>query len=156
MKVIADNKKAKFDYEWLEKFEAGIQLKGHEVKSLKTRGVNLAGTYILLKKNAKNPNKAELFWIGAKIAPYQPYNTEKTYNPERDRKLLLNDKEIRYLIGKSQEKGLTLVPIMLYTKTSFIKLEFAIAKGKKKADKRETIKKRDIDRQIRTELKLRG
>lgn len=152
--IISENKKAKFDYEALETFEAGIVLTGQEVKSLRTRGVNMLGTYIIIKKNKKG--NSEIFWVGANIFPYQPLNIDKNYDPKRDRKLLLSKKEIDYLTGKANEKGLTLVPLLVYTKKHKIKLSFAIAKGKKKADKRETIKKKDIERQIKRELKARG
>jgi SsrA-binding protein len=147
MTILAENKKAYFNYEILEKFEAGISLIGQEVKSLKTRGVNLAGSYVILRGE-------EVFWVGSHIHPYQPKNAPPDYNPERWRKLLLKKSEIKYLIGKSKQKGLTLVPLRLYTtKSGKIKLEFAIAKGKKKIDKRELIKKREVEREIRRALK---
>jgi len=149
MKVLADNKKAYFNYEILEKFEAGISLVGQEVKSLKTRGVNLAGSYVVIKNN-------EVLWIGAKIPAYQPKNAPSNYNPERSRKLLLRKKEIKYLIGKTKQKGLTLIPLRIYTKDGKIKLEFGIGKGLKKLDKRELIKKRGVEREIQKALKLRG
>ncbi len=149
MKILAKNKKAYFNYEILENFEAGISLIGQEVKSIKTRGVSLAGSYVVLKDE-------EVFWIGLNIPPYQPKNAPKDYNPARTRKLLLKKSEIKYLIGKSKQKGLTLIPLRLYTKNGKIKLEFGTAKGKKKADKRELIKKREIERQIKRELKMRG
>lgn len=149
MAVLAENKKAYFNYNILEKFEAGISLVGQEVKSLKTRGVNLAGSYVIIKNE-------ELFWVGAKIPPYQPKNAPSDYAPERSRKLLLRKKEIKRLIGKSKEKGLTLIPLRVYTKNTKIKLEFGTAKGRKKIDKRELIKKREIERSIERELKLRG
>lgn len=152
--IISENKKAKFDYEVLETLEAGIVLTGQEVKSLRTRGVNMLGTYIVIKKNKKG--NSEIFWVGANIFPYQPLNIEKSYDPQRDRKLLLSKKEINYLIGRANEKGLTLVPLLVYTKKHKIKLSFALAKGKKKADKRESIKKKDVERQIKRELKARG
>ena len=148
------NKKAYFDYEILEKFEAGLVLNGQETKALRTRGISLSGTYILVKQD--KTGSAEAFWIGANIPPYQPQNADKSYDARRDRKLLLNKEEIRYLLGKSKEKGLTLVPLSVYTKRRKIKLEFGLAKGKKKFDKRESIKKREIDRKIRDELKTRG
>lgn len=152
--IIADNKKAKFNYEILETFEAGLVLYGHEVKSLRTKGASLSGSYIVINKNSKgNP---EIFWIGGIIHPYQPLNTQENYDPKRDRKLLLNNKEISYLVGKSNEKGLTLVPLLVYTKKHKIKISFGLARGKKKADKRESIKNRDIDKKIKRELKIRG
>jgi SsrA-binding protein len=151
---LVENKKAYFDYEILEKFEAGLILKGQEVKALRTRGISLAGTYILVKQG--KTGSAEAYWIGANIPPYQPQNADKGYDNKRDRKLLLNKEELRYLLGKSKEKGLTLVPLSVYTKKRKIKLEFGLAKGKKKFDKRESIKKREVDRKIRNELKMRG
>jgi len=149
VKVLAENKKAYFNYQILEKFEAGISLIGQEVKSIKTRGVNLAGSYVVIKDS-------EVFWIGAKISPYQPKNLPPDYNPERSRKLLLKKSEIKYLIGKTKQKGLTLIPLRVYTKRGKIKLEFGIAKGLKKVDKRELIKKREVERELKRELKLRG
>jgi len=150
MKILAENKKAYYNYEILEKFEAGIALIGQEVKSIKTRRVNLAGNYIVLKDE-------EVFWVGANISPYQPKNAPSDYNPERSRKLLLKKSEIKYLIGKSQQRGLTLIPLKLYTtKSGKIKIDFAIAKGKKKFDKREQIKKREEQREIERILKSRG
>jgi SsrA-binding protein len=146
MPVISKNKKAYFNYEILEKFEAGVILNGQEVKSLKTNGVNLAGSYVVLKDE-------EVFWIGANIPPYQPRNIGSSYNPERSRKLLLKKSEIKYLIGKSRQKGLTLMPLKVYTIRGKIKLEFAIVKGKRKFDKRDSIKKRAIEREIERELK---
>jgi SsrA-binding protein len=147
VRILAENKKAYFNYEILEKFEAGISLIGQEVKSLKTRGVNLAGSYVILKGE-------EVFWVGTHIPPYQPKNAPPDYNPERERKLLLKKSEINYLIGKSKQKGLTLIPLKLYTtKSGKIKLEFALARGKKKIDKRELIKKREVEREIRRALK---
>lgn len=152
MEIISENKKAYFNYTILEKFEAGISLTGQEVKSLKTRGINLAGSYVILKQSTLGETP-EVFWIGANIHPYQPKNSPADYNPERSRKLLLKKSEIKELIGKSKQKGLTLIPLKLYTKKRKIKLEFAIAKKKKKFDKRELIKKRDMAREIQMTLK---
>lgn len=146
MAVLVENKKAYFNYEILEKFEAGISLTGQEVKSIKTRRVNLAGSYVVIRDN-------EAFWIGVKIAAYQPKNAPADYNPGRSRKLLLKKSEIKYLLGKAQQKGLTLLPLKVYTKDARIKLEFGVAKGKKKFDKRELIKKRAVEREMETALK---
>ncbi len=146
MKILAENKKAYYNYQILEKFEAGLSLIGQEVKSIKSRGVSLASSYVIIRDE-------EVFWIGAKIPPYQPKNISADYNSERSRKLLLKKTEIKYLIGKSKQKGLTLIPLRLYTKEGKIKLEFAIAKGKKKFDKRELIKKREAKREIERALK---
>jgi len=145
MPVLAENKKAYFNYEILEKFEAGVVLNGQEVKSLKTNGVNLAGSYIVLKDE-------EVFWIGANIPPYQPRNIGSSYDPERSRKILLKKSEIKFLLGKARQKGLTLMPLKVYTVRGKIKLEFAIVKGKRKFDKRDIIKKRDVEREIRREM----
>jgi len=149
MKIFVENKKAYFNYEILEKFEAGISLIGQEVKAIKTRGANLAGSYVVIKDG-------QVFWIGAQILPYQPKNAPSNYDPERSRKLLLKKSEIKYLVGKSQQKGLTLIPLKLYAKDGKIKLEFGVARGKKKFDKRETIKRREVEREIRRTIKLRG
>lgn len=145
-KILSENKKAYFDYQILEKFEAGISLIGQEVKSIKTGRVNLAGSYVVLKNE-------EAFLIGAKIPPYQPKNAPPDYNPERSRTLLLRKSEIKYLIGKTKEKGLTLAPLRMYTKKGKIKLEFATAKGRKKSDKRQLIKKREVEKEIRKALR---
>ncbi len=146
MKALAENKKAYFDYEILEKFQAGIILIGQEVKAIKTGRISLKGSYVIIKNN-------ELFLIGAHIPPYQPKNAPKDYSPERLRKLLLKKTEIKHLIGKSKEKGLTLVPLKVYTQRAKIKIEFGVAKGKKKADKREAIKKREFKREKERALK---
>lgn len=149
MSILGENKKARYDYQILENFEAGICLNGQEVKSLRTRGTSLAGSYIMLKGR-------EAFWVGANIPPYQPKNAPPDYQAGRWRKLLLRKDELKRLIGRSREKGLTLVPLKVYTKQAKIKLAFALAKGRKKADKRELIKKREADRNIKRELNLRG
>lgn len=146
MAVLVENKKAYFNYQILEKLEAGISLIGQEVKSIKSGRISLAGSYVVL-------HEEEVFLIGANIPPYQPKNAPSDYNPERPRKLLLKKSEIKYLIGKSKQKGLTLVPLRMYTKKGKIKLEFGLAKGKKKFDKRELIKKREIEKEIRQTLK---
>jgi len=143
------NKKVYYNYQVLEKFEAGISLIGQEVKSIKSGRISLKGSYVVFKDE-------ELYLIGANIPPYQPKNAPPDYNPERSRKLLLKKSEIKYLIGKSKQKGLTLMPLRVYTKRGKIKLEFGTVKGKKKFDKRELIKKREIEREIRRMLKIRN
>lgn len=145
MAVLSENKKAYYNYEILEKFEAGLVLIGQEVKSIRSGRINLAGSYVTLRDN-------EAFLVGCNIPPYQPKNTPSDYKQGRSRKLLLRKFEIKYLTGKTKQKGLTLVPLKVYTKKGKIKLEFGVAKGKKKADKRESIKKREIDRKIRGAL----
>lgn len=149
MKALAENKKAYFNYQILEKLEAGISLIGQEVKSIKLGRISLAGSYVVLRGE-------EVFLIGANVPPYQPKNAPKDYNPERSRKLLLTKKEIKHLIGKTREKGLTLVPLKMYTVRGKIKLEFGIARGKRKADKREQIRKREVEREMKRELNLWG
>ncbi len=149
MKVLAENKRAFHNYEILERFTAGISLLGQEVKSIRTRGVGLAGSYVIIRQN-------EVFWVGAKISPYQPKNAPPDYNPERSRKLLLNKSEIKYLIGKSRQRGLTLLPLKVYTKGSKIKLEVGLARGRRKVDKRERIKRREFERKRKILLKIRG
>lgn len=144
--ALAENKKAYFDYEILEKYEAGLELRGFEVKSVVKGNARLEGSRVIVRGG-------EAFLVGAAIPPYQPANTPSDYEPDRTRKLLLHKKEISYLAGKEHEKGLTLVPLKLYTKGRKVKLEFAVARGRKKADKREVIKKREAKRKIERELK---
>lgn len=149
MKILALNKRATYDYDILEKFEAGLVLKGHEVKSVKLGHVSLVGSYVVIKNG-------EAYLLNAHISPYQPKNIPEDHEPTRSRKLLLHKKEIAYLTGKSQQKGLTLVPIQIYTKKDKIKLEFGIGRGRKKIDKRELIKKREVQREIERVVKRRG
>mgnify|MGYP001611011602 CR=1 FL=1 len=146
MAIFAENRKAHFDYEILETFEAGLVLSGPEVKSIKNGRMNLAGCYI-------STHDGELYLIGASIAPYQPKNQPADYDPFRSRKLLLRKKEIMSLAGKIKQKGLTLVPLKAYNKGRRIKLEFAVVRGKKKYDKRAVISKREAERNIERELK---
>lgn len=141
-RALAENKRARYDYEILETFEAGLVLHGYEVKAIKTGHVSLRGSYVVIKDN-------EAFLLNAFVPPYQPANAPDDYNPERSRKLLLKKSEIKSLIGKSKQKGLTLVPLKLYTKRGRIKLGFGLGKGKRKIDKRELIKKREFERKIK-------
>lgn len=146
MKIFVENRKAKFDYEILETYEAGLVLFGHEVKAIKTGHISLNNSFVVVKNN-------ELYLINSFVPPYQPKNTPSDYDPERSRKLLLQKQEIRSLIGKSKAKGLTLLPLRVYTKKNKLKLEFAIGRGKRKIDKREQIKKRDIQREMERNLR---
>lgn len=146
MKIFSENKKAFYDYEISEKFEAGLVLLGQEVKSIRQGRISLAGSYVVFN------SEKEPCLIGTKVPAYQPKNAGADYNPERTRKLLLNKKEINYLTGRSKEKGFSLIPLKVYEKSGRIKLEFALARGKKKYDKKEKIKKRDIDREVNREL----
>ena len=154
MPILAVNKRANFDYFISDTYEAGLVLFGHEVKSVKTGHISLKGAFVTIKSSSKN--LPELYLINAHIPLYAKASTVKSYEPERPRKLLLHKNEIQKLIGKKQEQGLTLVPIKIYTKRNLIKLEFGIGRGKKKIDKREDIKKREVDRQIRTLTKQRA
>ena len=151
MKIYSENKKAYFNYDILEKFEAGLVLLGTEVKSIRLGRMSLEGSYIVAKGPAKGGHP-EFFLVGAKIPAYQPKNAPTDYNPERSRKLLLNKSEISQLIGKTSQKGLTLIPLKVYSKNAKIKIEFGIAKGKKKYDKREDIKKRETEREMAREM----
>lgn len=146
-KVLVDNKKVLFNFNILEKFEAGLVLTGPEVKSAKRGSINLQGSYVMSKGG-------EFYLVGAHIAPYSPAKSvQKGYDPKRDRKLLLNKKEALYLLGKVSVKGLTIVPIFVYTSHGFVKVEIAVATGKKKHDKRAAIKKKEVNRDIRRSLK---
>lgn len=147
--ALAINKKANFDYEILEKYEAGLVLAGHEVKSVRAGNTSLKGSYITLKQTKKN-SLPEAFLVNANISLYKYASQIENYDSTRDRKLLLKKSEIEHLMGKEKEQGLTLVPLKIYTKHGFLKLEFGVGRGKKKYDKRESIKKRELDRKMRT------
>ena len=146
MRIFAENKKAYFKYKILEKIEAGISLIGQEVKSIKLGRINLTGSYVVVKNE-------EIYLIGCNVPAYQPKNAPKDYNSERSKKLLLKKSEIKQLIGKTQQKGLTLIPLKVYAKKGIIKIEFGIAKVLKKVDKREKIKKKDVQRTIQRVLR---
>lgn len=146
MKILALNKKAWRDYQVLEKFEAGIQLSGPEVKSTKLGQISLKGSYVTIKDN-------EVWLLNCHISPYKKA-LQLEYDPTRTRKLLLHKKEINSLIGKLKQSGLTLIPFQVYTKKGLIKVEIGLCKGKRKYEKRELIKKREAERQI--ERALRG
>lgn len=148
MPSLATNRRAKYDYHIVETFEAGLVLSGQEVKSVKKGRMSLKGAYVTIKDK-------EAWLINALIPPYQPKNTPPDYQPTRSRKLLLNKKEIKSLIGKTRQKGLTLVPLRVYTKHNRLKLAFALGLGKRQADKREKIKKREAKRRISRALKQR-
>ena len=141
MTVLAENRKAYFDYEILEKFEAGLVLSGAEVKSIRNGRMNLAGSYV-------NFHNGEPYLIGTSIAPYQQKNQPSDYDPSRTRKLLLNKKEIDYISGKTKQKGLTLMPLRVYNKGRRIKIEIGLVRGKKQYDKRAVISKRETARKI--------
>lgn len=144
--ALIQNKKVRLNYEITETFEAGMELFGLEVKSLRLKQGSLDGAHVIVRGN-------EAFLVGATIPPYQPSNTPETYDPTRNRKLLLTKKEISQLSGLEKQKGLTIVPISVYNKGSKIKVEIGIGRGKKKYDKREDIKKKDIQRDLKRTLK---
>lgn len=139
MKEYASNPKAFHDYEILETVEAGLVLRGYEVKSIKTGKVSIKGSYVKILSGSP-------YLIGAVIPPYQPGNVPPDYREQADRKLLMSKSQVSSLLGLAQSHGITLVPLKLYDKKGLIKLEIGVARGKKKFDKREAIKKKDIAR----------
>lgn len=143
---LAENKKAHHDYEILESYEGGISLLGHEVKSIKLGRASLRASHVVVRGG-------QIFVLGMNVPPYQVANTPKDYEPDRPRRLLLNKREINTIIGQEKAKGLTIIPLRLYNKGKKIKLAFAIVRGKKKHDKRETLKKRSASRDIARSLK---
>lgn len=146
MSDLAFNRQALYDYEILEKYEAGLVLAGFEVKSIRTGHISLQGAYVVIRGD-------EAYLLNAAIPPYQPKNTPAGYEPTRSRKLLLHRTEIASLVGLAKQKGLTLVPLRVYNKSGKIKLEFALARGKKEYDKREKISRREADRKIQRVLR---
>lgn len=147
MKRLAEHRRARHDYEILETFEAGLVLNGTEVKSAREGRMQIAGSYVI-------PRRENLWLVGAQIPPFQPANAPEDYDPGRDRKLLLHKRELRTLLGKAREKGLTLIPLFVYsTARGFLKLAFGVARGKKTRDRREEIGKREAQRDIDRALK---
>lgn len=142
----AINRRASFDYEILETFEAGIELRGFEVKAIKSGRVNLLGSFVIVRNN-------EAWLINASIPAYQAANTPKDYDPMRSRKLLLHKSQIKEMLGSTSRRGLTLVPLKMYNKNKLIKLLVGFARSKKKSDKREVIKKRETEREIERALR---
>lgn len=148
MAILANNKRARYDYELKQSFEAGLVLSGNEVKSVKLGRASLKGAFVTIKGS-------ELYLTNTLIPlyPQAHKDSQASYHDTRPRKLLLKKSEIRSLIGKYRTEGLTLVPIQLYTKNQLVKLQFALGKGKKEYDKRQTLKKKDADRNIRRVLR---
>lgn len=144
--ILVDYPKVRFNFEFLETLDAGIELIGGEVKSLKGKHGSLEGAYISVRGN-------EAYIVGMQIPPYQPKNMPEGYDPRRLRRLLLTKKEIASLIGKEKEGRTAVVPVEVFLKNNKIKIKIAIARGKKKFDKRETIKRREDDRSVRRVLK---
>ena len=140
-RTIVTNRKATHEYFIVDRYEAGIALKGTEVKALRQGGANLQDGYALIRNG-------EVWVIGMHISPFEKGNINN-HDPKRDRRLLLHKKEIRKLIDKTSEAGTTLIPLRLYFKKNIVKVELALAKGKRAYDKREAIKKRDVERQLR-------
>lgn len=146
MKSLVENKKARLEYEILESYEAGLQLLGLEVKSLRAGKASLAGSRVVVRGG-------EAFLLGVTISPYQVGNTAKSYDPERTRRLLMSKKEIAELAVKEGQKGLTIIPIMVYNKNKKLKVQVAVVRHKGKHDKRDTLKGRDAKREIERTLK---
>jgi SsrA-binding protein len=144
---VADNRKARHDYHVLETFEAGLALSGTEVKAIREGRVNLRESYCRLEAG-------EAWLVGAHIGQYS-HSGYAAHDPERPRKLLLNRSELNKLLGKTTERGLTIVPLKMYFKGPRVKLAIALARGKKTFDKRETIRRREIDRETRAAVKSR-
>jgi len=141
IKLIAANRKANFQYEIISRYEAGIVLLGTEVKSLRESRINLQDSYAKFIKN-------ELWLINCHISEYK-FGNINNHDPLRERKLLLNKKELKKIRSQLEEKGLTFIPVKIYFKNSLVKLEMAIARGKKLFDKRETIKRRETERKLK-------
>ena len=146
--ALVENKKVGFDYTILEEIEAGIELHGYEVRSLRAGRGSLKGARVVARGG-------EAYLVGASIPAWQPANAPKAYDPERSRRLLLSRKEIAHVASAEGEKGLTIVPLRVYNKSRNLKLKIAIARGKKKEDKRQSIRARDEKRRIERTLKTK-
>jgi SsrA-binding protein len=144
--ALVQNKKAHFNYEILERYVAGLELFGPEVKALRDSRGSLEGSHVTVRGG-------EAYLIGMTIPPYQPNNTPKGYEPMRNRRLLLTKEQIAELGAKESAKGLTIVPISVYNKGHNLKVEIAVVRGKKEFDKREVIKKREASRDVLREIK---
>ncbi|MBE9240057.1 SsrA-binding protein SmpB [Synechocystis salina] len=146
IKVVSDNRQARFLYEILETYEAGIELQGTEVKSIRAGKVNLRDGFALLRDG-------EVWLMNVHISPYDKSSQFFNHDPRRTRRLLMHNWEIRKLIGQVEQKGLTLVPLKMYFKGSWVKIALGLGKGKKLHDKRETLKRRQDDRDMARALK---
>ncbi len=146
MSTYIQNRKAHFNFDVLETFEAGLVLEGFEAKSIRVGRGKLEGSHVIVRGG-------EAFLVGSSITAYQPANTPKSYEPDRARKLLLSKKQLLHIEQQTEKAGLTAIPLKLYNKGSKIKLEIALARGKKKHDKRESLKARDSKRDIERTLK---
>ena len=145
MTTFANNSKARFDYEILKVFSAGLELLGLEVKSVRAGKINLQGAFIVVRDG-------EAYLTNTEIPPYQPKNAPEDYDATRTRRLLLDKRELVELADAEGTQGLTIVPLSVYNKGRFLKVDIAIARGKKKFDKREAIKKRDTERDLKRSL----
>lgn len=145
MPDLAQNRRASYDYEFLDTFEGGLKLTGPEVKSTKLGRMQLAGSFLQVRGG-------ELWLKNSKIAAYAPAGDASKYVVDRDRKVLVHKKEINRFIGKTQADGLTLVPISVYVAHGLVKLKFALGRGKKQYEKRDKIKRREVAREIRREM----
>ena len=150
MSVLTENKRARFDYEILETFEAGVVLSGIEAKSAKKNRIDLTDSFV--RPNSRN----EVVLVNAKIYPFQPENSPKDYKIDRTRKLLLRKKEAKSLLGRLQEKKLTAVPLRVYTSKNRVKLLIGVAKSKRQFEKRELLRKKAIDREVERTLTIRN
>ncbi len=146
MENLSENRKARFDYEILDTYEAGVELKGFEVKAVKAGKMRIAGAFAIVRGG-------EIWLLNAEIDPYQKGNVPPDYDPARTRRLLLKREEITELTGRIKERGLTLLPLRVYNKGNLVKIELGLGRGKRGPDKRETIKKREVSREIRRNLK---
>ena len=142
--AVAENRRARFDYEITETYTAGVELRGYEVKSAKGGQFQIAGARVLIRGN-------EAYLVNSHIPPYQPKNTPSGYEEDRARRLLLTAGEIKELVGALQEKGRLLLPLHAFLQHGFVKLELGLARPRKKSDKREVIKKRSHQREMRME-----
>ncbi len=147
MPVLTVNKKARHDYDILETLEVGIQLEGQEVKSVRAGRMGLLGSYVTIRQG-------QAWLLNAHVPKYPQAGPLPGYDPYRTRRLLLHRREVARLMGRLETKGLTLVPLSVYTKRSLIKLEIGLGRGKTQYEKRDSIKKRDLDREVRRALKL--
>lgn len=146
MANLVENKKARLNYEILEEYEAGLELLGGEVKALKNGQGSLEGARVVIRGR-------EAFLLGFHIPPYQPNNATGAYEPERTRRLLLTQKELKELAGQAEQRGLTIIPLSVYNKKRWLKVKIAVVRGKKKFDKRESLKKKEAKRDIARDVK---
>jgi SsrA-binding protein len=142
--IIAENRRARFDYDIAETYTAGIELRGHEVKSVKRGQMQIAGARVLIRGS-------EAYLVNSHVPPYQPKNVPSGYEEDRARRLLLTTSEIKELTGALQDKRNVLIPLSAFLKNGFVKIELGLGSARKKSDKREVIKKREHQREMRGE-----